>query len=102
MKVPEVVQTTRKMMVHIAIDGPESQSHQESPSMPWSASAAGGAAGSTTPRPPSTTQTRPRASVNQFGPLMPTHLSRLLTAPLLWKRKRNTVETAIELVTDGK
>ena len=29
MKVPEVVQTTRMMMTHIATDGPESQSHSD-------------------------------------------------------------------------
>ncbi len=40
--------------------------------------------------------------MNHLGPLTPTHFSSALTAPLPWKRKRKTVDIAIELVTEGK
>ncbi len=97
MKVPEVVQTAIRIRVDIATEGPANHSDQESPSGPPAVGA-----GWSTPNQPRTSQTSPRGSANQFGPWTPSQPSIRLTAPLPWKRKRKTVETAIELVTDGK
>ncbi len=102
MNVPEVVQTTRTMIVHMATLGPDSQSHHDSPSGPPSVSAAGGASVSTRPRPPSNRWSRPRESENHSGLLIPNVASRLLTAPELAKMNRKTTLMATELVTEGK
>src|SRR5690349_19347420 len=102
MKVPEVVHTDSRIRVHIATEGPENQSAKDSPSTPCRASGPPGRSGSVRPRFPSTSHTTPRGSANQLGPFTPTHDSIRLTEPLPWKRNRNTVDTAMELVTDGK
>ena len=45
---------------------------------------------------------RPRASVNQLGPLMPNQPRIVLITPVLWNRNRNVMLIATELVIDGK
>ena len=94
MNVPEVVKTARMISTHIATDGPESQSHQVSPSGP---SPAIGPA-SATPTSPRSLCSTPLGSANQFGPLAPNQEITAFTAPLALNRKMNTVVMA----TDGQ
>ena len=73
MNVPDVVHTTSPMIAHMATLGPDSQSHHDSPSTPWSASSAGGWFGSTTPIAPRIRCSRPLESLNHDGPLDAEH-----------------------------
>ena len=98
MNVPVVVQIARMMMTHMATDGPESQSHSDRPKICPCAQPGLSPA----PNRPRNRWSRPRESLNHWGPSMPKNLRSPLTAPVLEKRNRNTVEMAIELVTDGK
>src|SRR3954468_7910056 len=97
MKVPDVVQMTRKMMTNIATDGPESQSHRLRPRISPCAQP-----GLSTPTALKARWSSPRLSLNHCGPSMPKKPRKALTAPELEKRKRKTVAMAMELVTDGK
>ncbi len=102
MNVPDVVQMTRNNNAHMATDGPEIHCHNDNPSTAVSASQPGGCCGSTMPRLSSPMWIRPRASLNQRGPLMPNHPRIVLITPALWNRKRNVMLIATELVIDGK
>ena len=98
MNVPDVVQMTRMMITHMAMDGPDSQSHQDR--FRNSCLAQFGAA--FTPKIRNTWWKTPRESASQFGPRIPTKSSNRLTAPPPWNRNRNTSVIAMLLVTDGK
>jgi hypothetical protein len=99
MKVPDVVKTAMVMKTDIAMLGPASQFHSETPSTSVSVRNAGP---SSTPTAPSSTCTTPRGSSNQLGPSMLRKLSAEFTTPLELNRNRNTTVMATELVTDGK
>ena len=84
------------MMTLSATDGPESQSQSERPRISVCPQP-----GLSTPTALKSRWTRPRSSLNQFGPVMPIFSRKPLTTPPL-KRKRKTVAIAIEEVTEGK
>ncbi len=99
MKVPLVVKMAMKMNAVIATDGPPIQSHHETPRKELPVSAGGPLF---MPSPASASWMIPDGSLNQFGPLMPTHDSTLLMAPDWLNRKSHRTVIATELVTDGK
>ena len=96
---PDVVHTTSAMIVIIATDGPDSQSHNGNPPTVVSSRNLGGPS---TPNSTSASCSTPRESVNQFGPWIPTNSSSALTAPEPENRNRKITEMATELVIDGK
>ena len=100
MKVPEVVHTAKKMIEHMAMDGPESQSHQVIENHLCPVAQAGPSAG--TPTAFSRRCSTPSGRENQLGPWIPNQLSAALTTPLALNRKRKTMEMATEEVTEGK
>ena len=102
MKVPAVVQMTSMMITDSATLGPASHAHQDNPSTPFSASAAGGSDAFHSPRPSPTRCSSPRESLNQVGPSTPIASSIELMTPPPLKRNRNTRLMATELTTDGK
>src|SRR4051794_34228142 len=99
MNVPLVVKIAIRMNANIATEGPASHSHQVIPRNPFVVSAWGPESMPIAARP---MWRMPFGSLNQFGPLMPTHESTSFTTPVVEKRKSQSTVIATELVTDGK
>src|ERR1700733_4904445 len=99
MNVPDVVQMASAMTATMATLGPASQSHQDTPRKPWLAIADGA---EVTPRPDSTMCSTPFGSSNQLGPCAPRLPMIALITPVVPKMYRNRIDTATELVMDGK
>lgn len=99
MNVPLVVKTAMRISADIATEGPDSQSHHDTPRKSEPVSVAGPVE---TPRAPRATWTMPRGSLNQLGPSSPSRAMIALTGPANEKRKSQSTVIATELVTDGK
>ena len=99
MKVPLVVNTAIRTKADIATEGPDSQSHHETPRKPVPVRASGPSVMPTAAR---ATCTMPRGSLNQFGAASPIADRIWLTGPANENRNSHSTVIATELVTDGK